>query len=205
MLYGILCTFHLSRSTLVTSSKSERELPSSSYVILGLLATCGPRTPYELKKLVDGSIGYFWDFPRSQLYVDPERLLALGYLEEEREAEGRRRRTYHVTPAGLKTLRSWLQKPEQTEVEIRDAGLLKLYFGSLLDQLDLIALALRERDAHEQRLRQYQRIKSAVLSTHPEATDQFALATLEMGLKYEQISVEFWEEVAAHPPDAPRK
>jgi hypothetical protein len=92
-----------------------------------------------------------------------------------------------------------------TEVEIRDTGLLKLYFGSLLDRLDLVALARRERDAHEQRRRQYQEIKSALLSAHPEETDQFALATLEMGLNYEQLSVDFWEEVAAHPPGAPRK
>jgi DNA-binding PadR family transcriptional regulator len=182
----------------------ERELPRSSYVILGLLATCGPRTPYELKKLVDGSIGYFWDFPRAQLYLDPERLVALGYLEEEREAEGRRRRTYRVTPPGLEALRTWLKAPQETEAEIRDAGLLKLYFGSLLDRLDLVALARRERDAHELRLHQYQQIKATLLSSLAD-TDHFALATLEMGLKYEQISVDFWEEVAAHPPEAPRE
>jgi PadR family transcriptional regulator, regulatory protein AphA len=202
-LYGILYTVHLSRSTLVKALNSERDLPKSSYVILGLLATCGPKTPYELKKLVDGSIGYFWDFPRAQLYVDPERLVALGYLKEEREVEGRRRRTYHVTPAGLAALRTWLQEPEKTEVEIHDAGLLKLYFGSLLDHLSLVALAHRERDSHEQRLHRYQQIKAALLGS-PTDTDQFALATLEMGLKYEQISVDFWEEVATHPPSIPR-
>jgi DNA-binding PadR family transcriptional regulator len=186
----------------VKHSQSERDLPKSSYVILGLLATCGPKTPYELKKLVDGSIGYFWDFPRAQLYVDPERLVAQGYLEEEREAEGRRRRTYHVTPAGLAALRAWLRVPEKTEVELRDTGLLKLYFGSLLDHRDLLALAHRERDSHEQRLRQYQQIKAALLSS-PEDADQFALATLEMGLKYEQISIDFWEQMATHPPSVP--
>jgi PadR family transcriptional regulator AphA len=188
----------------VKASHSERELPKSSYVILGLLATCGPQTPYELKKLVDSSIGYFWDFPRAQLYVDPERLVAQGYLEEERETEGRRRRTYHVTPTGLAALRTWLQEPEKTEVEIRDAGLLKLFFGSLLDHFDLVALAHRERASHEQRLLQYQQIKAALQSS-PEDTDHFALATLEMGLKYEQISVDFWAEMAAHPPTTARE
>ncbi len=28
----------------------------------------------------------------------------------------------------------------------------------------------------------------------------FALATVRMGIRYEEISVAFWEEIAAHPP-----
>ena len=69
----------------------------SSYVVLGLLAIYGPMTPYDLKKSIDGSVGYFWPFPRAQFYVEPERLKELGLLTEEREPEGRRRRTYSIT------------------------------------------------------------------------------------------------------------
>lgn len=180
--------------------KTERELAISSYVVLGLLAMCGPQTPYELKKLVDGSIGYFWDFPRAQLYVDPERLAAQGYAEEEREPEGRRRRTYHVTESGVGALRAWLRDTTATEVELRDAGLLKLYFGFLLNQTDVVALAERERDSHRRRLSQYRQIK-ADLEGMPD--NQFALTTLELGLQYEQLSIEFWEGVARHPPALP--
>ena len=75
-------------------------LPPSSYVVLGLLAVYGPMTPYDLKKSIYGSVGYFWSFPRAQLYVEPERLKELGLLTEEREPEGRRRRTYSITEEG---------------------------------------------------------------------------------------------------------
>jgi hypothetical protein len=38
-----------------------------SYAVLGLLEMAVTSTPYELKKMVDGCIGYFWDFPRGAL------------------------------------------------------------------------------------------------------------------------------------------
>lgn len=177
----------------------ERNLPASSYVILGMLATCGPLTPYEMKKQIDGSIGYFWDFPRAQLYIDPERLAQLGLIAEERETTGRRRRVYHITEAGRDEARRWLHEPAVTEVELRDAGLLKLYFGSLLTPDDVARLARRERDLHLRRLATYQEIQ-AKLEGAP--TMAFALATLYMGVAYEQASVTFWEGIAASPPSA---
>ncbi len=177
--------------------QSERDLPTSSYVILGILATCGPSTPYEMKRHIDGSIGYFWDFPRAQLYVDPERLEREGLLSVEREAAGRRRRVCSITPEGEAELRHWLDAAASAEVEMRDMGLLKLYFGSLLNTNDVVALARRERDMHQRRLATYESIRAELASRPGEA---FGAATLKMGLAYERLSIAFWEEVIASPP-----
>jgi len=177
-----------------------RTLPASSYVILGLLATCGPATPYEMKKLIDGSIGYFWEFPRAQLYVDPARLAEQGLLAEEREATGRRRRRYRVTAAGMSELQRWLHQPATHEVELRDAGLLKLYFGALLSTDDVVALARRERELHQRRLAAYLRIQGQL---EADSTLAFGLATLRMGIAYEQLSITFWQQIADSPPSAP--
>lgn len=173
------------------------ELPISSYVILGLLATCGPQTPYEMKKRADRSVGYFWDFPRAQLYVDPQRLVQLGLLAEQREAEGRRRRTFSITEGGIEVLRRWLHEPATREVELRDTGLLKLYFGALLDQDDVVALARREADLHRRRLAAYEAIQAKVAG---DPTQVFGHATVRMGLNYERISIAYWDDIAAHPP-----
>ncbi len=177
-----------------------RDLPASSYVILGMLATCGPLTPYEMKKLIDESIGYFWDFPRAQLYVDPQRLEQQGLIAETRETTGRRRRVYHITEAGKDEARRWLHDPTVTEVELRDAGLLKLYFSSLLSRDDVVDLAHRERELHQRRLSTYEKIQ-AELERDPAMA--FALATLRMGLAYEQLSIAFWEGIAKSPPATP--
>ncbi len=177
--------------------REQRDLPTSSYVILGLLATCGPSTPYELKKLIDGSIGYFWDFPRAQLYVDPERLTQQGLLAEERETTGRRRRVYRITAQGEAEVRRWLDEAAVAEVEMRDTGLLKLYFGSLLNPADVVELARRERDLHQRRLATYEMIRAEL---EHEPAQAFAFATLRMGVAYERMSIAFWEDVAKAPP-----
>ncbi|HEX9039371.1 MAG TPA: PadR family transcriptional regulator [Ktedonobacterales bacterium] len=176
-------------------------LSSSSYVILGLLATEGPLTPYVLKRAIDGSIGYFWSFPRAQLYVEPDRLKALGYLSEERESEGRRRRTFAITPAGRAALDAWLGAETSDPVELRDTGMLKLFFASAIAPAQVVALAQQQVAAHGQRLALYE-AASAQIQEHgahlPRAA--YGLATLRMGMLYEHAAVEFWQSVAADPP-----
>ena len=49
-------------------------LGHSAYIVLGLIGLFGPGTSYDLKRWADGSVGYFWTFPRSQLYAEPQRL-----------------------------------------------------------------------------------------------------------------------------------
>lgn len=174
-------------------------LPASAYVVLGLIATFGPMTPYELKKMVDESIGYFWSFPRAQLYVEPERLKALGLLGEERESEGRRRRTYAITGAGREALREWLTSDVGASVELRDPGLLKLYFGAQLPREEVVALARAQEATHHARLAEYEVIERRLANVPDTA---FARATLAMGLRYEQESVSFWAGIAANPPES---
>jgi DNA-binding PadR family transcriptional regulator len=157
-------------------------------------------TPYELKKAIDGSIGYFWSFPRAQLYVEPERLKGLGLLTEERELEGRRRRVYSITEAGREALRDWLTSDIGAPVELRDPGLLKLFFARDMPDQGVVELARAQEAAHRARLAEYERIERD-LTRDP--CDAFALATLRMGLRYEQLSIEFWAAIAAHPPEIP--
>lgn len=177
--------------------KKTATLPTSSYVILGLIALCGPQTPYELKKLVDESIGYFWDFPRAQLYLDPERLVGLGLLREEREAEGRRRRFYHLTEKGRELVGQWVRDKTPVPVELHDMGLLKLYFGALTDAQTLSEMAKEQAAMHDQRLYEYQAL---VRSITPVADATFALATLRMGMRYEEAMIAFWQDIAQRPP-----
>lgn len=177
-------------------------LSPSSYVILGLLATCGPATPYELKKLVDGSVGYFWSFPRAQLYVEPERLVSLGLLTEQREEGGRRRRVYSVTDAGRAALMAWLADEATIAVELRDAGLLKLHFAGMMGAERVARLARAQTDLHRQRLEEYERIAASFASAGEGAPRDLSMDTLRMGLAYERLSIAFWEEEALRAEEA---
>jgi len=79
-------------------------LTPTSYIVLGLLELAGESTPYALKQLVAGSVGYFWTLQHAQLYTEPARLAEAGYVVEKREETGRRRKLYSITDRGRKAL-----------------------------------------------------------------------------------------------------
>src|SRR5947209_7616323 len=170
-------------------------MSASSYVVLGLVEQCGTATPYDLKRFVDVSIGYFWDFPQSQLYAEAARLVKLGLLVEQQEASGRRRRLLSLTDAGLDALRSWVAEPTLATSQVRDLGLLKLFFADVVDRRTLMRLAEQQREAHLKRLSEYEAID---VSGPPSESPQ--RRTLEMGLTFERACVAFWESVISEPP-----
>ena len=169
------------------------KLSPVSYVVLGLLAQNGPSTPYELKAAVARSIGNFWSFPHTQLYTEPSRLASLGLVRERQEPAGRRRRVFTVTASGRRALREWLQEPAAFSRELRDLGLLKLFFGSEVDPDDVAALAAEQERGHRAKLAALE----ALARDNRSGGDEHRLAVLRMGLLYERAAVRFWAELAA--------
>jgi DNA-binding PadR family transcriptional regulator len=164
------------------------QLTPVSYVVLGLVAE-GATTPYDMKQTAARSVGYFWSFPHSQLYAEPAKLAELGLLDEERESDGRRRRVYTLTPAGRQALDEWVREPTTEQPQIRDTGLLKLFFGEGMSPDELAALARAQEDAHRARLAVYE-------EKAPEIDEPNHAATLRAGLRFEQLFVDFWRDVA---------
>ena len=144
-----------------------------------------------MKQSVSRSIGYFWSFPHSQLYAEPARLAEAGLLAEEREATGRRRRSYTLTAAGRQALAAWLAEPVDEPTEIRDPALLKLFFGGQADPGDMTKLAKAAAASHRRRLAEYE----AIAAQPMEGRDHHQRSTLELGLRYERAVVAFWEEL----------
>src|SRR5688500_4696465 len=85
-----------------------------------------------MEQFVAVSPGHFSSIPHSQLYSEPGRLAERGLVEEAREPNGRRRRTFTLTDAGRAALQDWLGTPDEFPggTEIRDLGLLRLFFGA---------------------------------------------------------------------------
>jgi DNA-binding PadR family transcriptional regulator len=181
---------------------SRAGLTTVSHVVLGLIAHAGAATSYDLEVHAGRAIANFWPFPHSQLYSEPARLVGLGLLAEQRESGGRRRRTYSLTPEGRDALRRWLRDTTTEQLQLRDLGLLKLFFGDLVEQVDVVALAQAEESTHRERLARFEEIDRN-LAARPEAA--FVRATLQMGLACERAFVDFWREIAEHPPAPPAR
>ena len=177
-------------------------LTPTSYLVLGLLAREGPSTPYELKRHVATTIGHFWSFPHALLYKEPARLARLGLLTEERELDGRRRRLFTITEAGVRALRTWLSHPARHPTELRDLALLQLFFADLESTAATLAIAEEQLALHQAQLAGYeadQRIEDRLDGGRgvTRSMEHWRGVTLRMGLLYERAAVEFWGEVAA--------
>jgi PadR family transcriptional regulator AphA len=195
--YGIVCTMSID-----VMAESPAHLTSTSYLVLGLIEREGPSTPYELKRHVAATIGHFWSFPHALLYKEPPRLVELGLLTEDRETDGRRRRLFTITDRGRAAIQAWLAKPSQESTELRDAGLLQLFFADLGSVDDRQALAVAQLAIHRAALARYEDDRRA--EHMPDGSNGAARTvehwrgvTLPMGLLYERGAVEFWEGVAA--------
>jgi len=163
----------------------EVRLTPTSYVVLALIEAMGQATPYDLKRAAAEGIGNLWALPHTQLYSECGRLAEAGLLSEEREADGRRRRMFSLTPAGLEALDAWRLDATAPEFELRDAGLLKLYAGA-----DPVALAESQIAAHGERMRGWERMREQL-----EGAPAGVLLALEAGLGHEREYVRFWTAV----------
>jgi PadR family transcriptional regulator, regulatory protein AphA len=178
------------------------QLSPTSYLVLGLLAREGPSTPYDLKRHVAATLGHFWSFPHALLYAEPPRLVTLRLATETREHHGRRRRIFRITNAGLDALRAWLARPSQQATELRDHGLLQLFFADLGPSETRHDLAREQLAIHRSKLAGYveeQRLERRLdgFGAGQRTVEHWRGQTLRMGLLYEQAAVDFWEGVAA--------
>ncbi len=129
----------------------EIELTHTSHIVLGLLSMSGEATPYDLKQMASATVGHFWSLPHSQLYAEPTRLARAGYVTENREQDGRRRKLYALTDRGREALQDWLEVLTPEPYVLRDLALLKLFFGA-----DVRELAEAQVETHRQKLSEYE-------------------------------------------------
>jgi DNA-binding PadR family transcriptional regulator len=118
-------------------------LSATARVILGLLRF-EPRTGYDIKRVTDFSTRFFWRASYGQIYPELKGLEQDGLVRAREDPRGRRRRrVYELTPRGEEELALWLRGGE-TLYELRDEGLLRLFFGELVSPEELLEL-VRER------------------------------------------------------------
>jgi PadR family transcriptional regulator AphA len=165
-------------------------LTPTSFIVLGLLEGMGEGSVYDLKQVVTLSVGNFWSVPHSQLYREGERLEAGGYLDgrDEPSPGGRPRRVYSITDRGRRALDAWRATPGTELPELRDPGLLQLFFGA-----PPAALAQARLEAHRRQLEAYEERRRLDDGSEPRGI----WLALDAGIAHEREWVRFWTAIAA--------
>jgi len=161
-------------------------LPLPAYVVLGMIRL-GRHSGYEIKQTVELSIRFFWTISHAQIYPALEQLEQAGLIKGRDDPRGRRRRrVFEITRAGDAALEDWLTRDEPLPFELRDIGLVKLFFADVLDRdaaLDLIE-AVRHRSAA--RVAQLEAIRPTAATAADHEGYSYPLVTLRLGVAYHQ-------------------
>lgn len=168
----------------------EVDLTPTSYIVLGLLERLGEASPYELKQAVAGTVANFWSVPHSQVYREASRLARADHLTERREetAGGRPRKLYALTALGEQALEDWRKTTSEELPQLRDPGLLRLFFGA-----DAGLIAPVRLDAHRRQLQGYLARRRLDDGKGPRGPR----LALEAGIAHEREWVRFWSRLAA--------
>jgi PadR family transcriptional regulator AphA len=168
----------------------ELKLTPTSYIVLGLLDAAAPAeaTPYDLKRMMAVSVDNFWSTPHAQVYREPERLAAGGFATERREDGGRRRRFYAITERGRTALEDWRGTAPDELPELRDSGVLKLFFGA-----DPATVAEHQIAVLEAKLAEYRTLRADVLAVIPPGQ----LRALDVGIAHSQAMIAIWRAAGA--------
>jgi PadR family transcriptional regulator AphA len=157
------------------------DLSATAYVILGMVSR-EPRSGYEIKALVDDSTRFFWAASYGQIYPELRRLAAAGLVEGADAPRGERKRTvYAITTAGEAALREWLRQPPRT-YEMRDEGLLKLFFAALLPPEEAVEIVRAMRQRHLSVLERLRSIEPKALAKE----DPYPLLVLRGGIEFNE-------------------
>jgi DNA-binding PadR family transcriptional regulator len=168
------------------------ELNATAYVILGFVRG-EPRSGYEIKALVDNSTRFFWAASYGQIYPELKRLSEAGLIAgKDVPTGGRRRAVYEITADGEEELRAWLRQPPHT-FEMRDEGLLKLFFADALPRDEALGILRSMRARRLAVNRQLQDLKQM----KGELDDPFPMMVLQGGLEFTEWFADWCERMEA--------
>jgi len=129
--------------------------------LLGLL-NHRPMTGYDLKKILDYPMGFFWVAQMSQIYRELNKLEKKGLVKSEIVTQEKRpdRKVYRLTEEGKETFLNWLNKfPDQLSQTSRSRFLMRIFFSSRIRLEELAFEIKRYRKEKEEQLRYLNKVE----------------------------------------------
>jgi DNA-binding PadR family transcriptional regulator len=165
------------------------DLTPTGRVILGMVAS-GVRTGYDIKQLVDKSTRHFWAASYGQIYPELKRLEDQGLVRGRPEPTGGRpRMVYELTSAGELALDAWLASDQEPSYEVRDEGMLKLFFSDQADPALRLANIVAMRERQQRKLAQLRALEPMADEMPPGKA-----MTLSLGIRLTNSFIEWCEE-----------
>jgi PadR family transcriptional regulator AphA len=170
----------------------------TKYAVLGLLSL-KPLSGYDIKKMTEHSIGFFWSENFGAIYpllkdLEQNELATKSIEKQDGKPD---RKVYTITDAGKKELEQWLCSPIGPEY-LREELLLKLFFGNEVPIQESIERLKETIKRHQILLDQYSQItRHFAESDMPVEKIKFYRITLNFGIKRSQMIIAWSQESIA--------
>ena len=173
----------------------KRDEAAGKFALLGILSLC-PGSGYDIKKMVESSIGYFWSESYGRIYPLLEQLTKEGLIRRQRQhrTSRRDRQSYAITGKGSRALEDWLRRGPRLEPN-RSELLLKVFFSKRVP-VEVVSSHVLERKLTEERnLARYAKVDEQLRQSyagHPELS--YWLSTLSYGRHRSEAIVAWCDE-----------
>lgn len=152
--------------------------------LLGLLQY-SPMSGYDLKKIFENSVNYFWSAQTSQIYRELKSLEKAKMVKSSMapSESGPNRRVYTITTLGKSELRKWLlNMPEETGEDNRNEFLMRVFLSSNVGGNELLFML-------ESRLKKYKSDIERLKASENQIPNYRKLFNVENELLYWKIAV----------------
>ena len=115
---------------------------SLKHGLLGLL-TIRKSSGYDLSKLFQESLSFFWVANQSQIYRELDKMEEIGWVVSSKVEQDARpnKRVYGITKEGNQELIRWLKEGNAEDLSVvRNPLLMKLFFSGKVEKDDAVAL-----------------------------------------------------------------
>ncbi|GAB2556726.1 PadR family transcriptional regulator [Gracilibacillus alcaliphilus] len=165
----------------------------SHYLLLGLLAN-SPKTGFDIKKVMDKNMNFYWKIGYNQIYPYLKKLEEVNYVikSETSSSKGPTQKIYSVTEDGMEALLNWLEEDLKSIPTFRNEVLLRLNFGHQTEMKNNITLVKNYKQLVTDRQDSLKDIRREVdqnWSSHQSYI--YWILTLEYGLKISQAEIEW--------------
>ena len=140
---------------------------SLKHGLMGLLSQ-KPMTGYDLDKLFNASLGYFWPAQYSQIYAELDKMEKKGWLTSQRivQEDKPNKRVYTMTREGNAEFMDWLSAPDsdmKNSFSIKSVFLMRLFFAENANKSQILDMLCKFQEVCHVRRIEYSKVKESIM------------------------------------------
>ncbi|MFL0247102.1 PadR family transcriptional regulator [Candidatus Clostridium stratigraminis] len=173
-------------------------MKKTRYVLLGLLQEEN-LSGYELKKIIDIRMSFFWQESYGQIYPELSKMAAEGLVEiSNRDPEGdlkREKISYKITPKGANEFKKWMEQENEKDT-VRSEFLLKLFLSTTKNDSEMRRHIIKFKEQSQEKLKLFNLFSSELeqmIELHN--NHRQILSVLDLGKRQAKLYIDWCEEI----------